>query len=102
MAQQDSRKMTCSDYRRSGDNEKRSLVYGYFEGINTALDNAVDVIVPPENDDHPIWWLLPKDGTNVKQLVSKLSAFCKEKENNSKMILQAFLSLAARKQGSPS
>ena len=93
---------SCSSYNASSNKEKTALTTGYLEGIQAALDKETDdILVPPENREHPIWWVLPNGKITAEGLETSLSAFCKSKGNEGKTLLDAFLSIAARKEGSP-
>lgn len=96
--------LTCNNYRGLAESQKVSLAYGYLEGVQAALDKEVtDILVPPSDPEHPMWWVLPVGlGNNVVTgLEKKLDAHCQSEENQQKMLLDAFLSIAYKKGGRP-
>ncbi len=69
-------------------------------GVQAALDKGPDdVLVPPQDNNHPIWWVFPRGTITVKSLKENLVRACENKKD--KDILEALLSMAARKDGSP-
>src|SRR5262249_12804407 len=50
----------CSDYSGLDRAQRAYLAYGYLEGVQGALDKeGTDILVPPSDPRHPIWWVLP-------------------------------------------
>ncbi len=94
---------TCTDYSALTQDQQVSLAYGYLEGVQAALDkDPVDVLVPPSDSEHPMWWVLPKMASDpFTELAGKLAAHCKSADRN-KPILDSFLAIAYQKQGWPS
>ena len=93
---------SCASYNASSSKQKAALTTGYLEGVQAAVDKEMrDMLVPPENREHPIWWVLPNGRITAEDLETSLSAFCESKGNKGKTLLDAFLSIAARKDGSP-
>ena len=93
---------SCGGYNASSRKERAALTTGYLEGVQAAIDKETrDMLVPPENPDHPVWWVVPKGEITADRLETSLSGFCNSKVNEDKKLLEAFLSVAARKDGSP-
>ncbi|HEY2991036.1 MAG TPA: hypothetical protein VGL11_25205 [Candidatus Binatia bacterium] len=93
---------SCGDYDRLPDQTRVALATGYLEGVQAALDKEMrDMLVPPEDRDHPIWWVLPEGEVSPDNLESALTAFCKYTAGKEKKLADAFSSIAARKDGSP-
>ena len=93
---------SCGDYNTLGDKPREALATGYLEGVQAAVDKEMrDMLVPPEDQDHPIWWVLPAGEITADHLESRLTAVCRSKANEDKKLLAAFLGLAARKDGFP-
>lgn len=93
---------TCMDYRALTQDQKVSMAYGYLEGVQAALDKDVaDIIVPPSNPTHPMWWVLPNGlGENPYMgLAQRLDAQCQVSESQNQPLLNVFLSLAHQKGG---
>ena len=60
----------------------------------------VDLLVPLTNRDHPIWWVLPpKKFDSPRSLAEQFLAACNTHKYRD--LLDAILSLAARKEGWP-
>ncbi len=96
--------LTCNNYTGVAENQKMSLAYGYLEGVQATLDKDVDdILVPPSDPKHPMWWVLPTGlGKNpVSGLAQKLEQHCRSEKNLKKRLLDAFLSIAYQKSGSP-
>ena len=92
----------CRNHIASSGKERAALATGYLEGVQAALNkDRSDILVPPEHPDHPVWWVLPNREITADQLETSLSTFCRAKLNEEKTLLQALLSIAARKEGSP-
>jgi hypothetical protein len=92
----------CRNHIASSGKERAALASGYLEGVQAALNkDRSDILVPPEHPDHPVWWVLPNREMTADHLETSLSVFCKAKLNEEKTLLQAFLGIAARKEGSP-
>src|SRR5215510_1366133 len=50
----------CSDYKSLDQAQRAYLAYGYLEGVQGALDKeGTDILVPPSDPRHPIWWGFP-------------------------------------------
>ena len=80
------------------------MAYGYFEGVQAALEKEVtDILVPPSDPKHPMWWVLPTElGKNpFIGLAQKLEQHCRSEKNQQKRLLDAFLSIAHQKSGWP-
>lgn len=93
---------SCRTYNASSGKERAALATGYLEGVQAALSkDRSDILVPPQHPDHPVWWVLPDREMTAERLATALSAFCKSKLNEEKTLLQAFLNIAARKDGAP-
>lgn len=104
-AKERSASVTCADYSALTEDQKVSVAYGYLEGVQAALDkDPVDVLVPPSDSEHPMWWVLPTGlGENpFTALAEGLAAHCQSAANRNKPILDAFLSIAYQREGSPS
>jgi hypothetical protein len=96
--------VTCGDYAGLEQVQRTYLAYGYLEGVQAALDKErTDVLVPPSDPRHPIWWVLP-GGLGEKPflgLAERLDAHCRASENRRDSLLRAFLSISVQRQGSP-
>jgi hypothetical protein len=93
---------TCAGYNGLDRKARETLATGYLEGVQAAVDKEMrDMLVPPEDQDHPIWWVLPAGEITADHLESRLTAVCRSKANEDKKLLAAFLGLAARKDGFP-
>jgi len=93
---------SCASYNAASSRERAALTTGYLEGVQAAIDKEMaDMLVPPENREHPVWWALPTGEIAADGLETSLSVFCKSKANEDKKLLDALLSIAARKEGSP-
>jgi hypothetical protein len=82
----------------------RELSFGYLEGARAALEKgSSDVLVPPTDPRHPMWWVLPEElGNNpYVGLSRKLSSYCEATENRQKNLIDAFLAIAFQKSGFP-
>ena len=94
----------CLDYIDLTQSQKLSLAYVYLEGVQAALDKEVtDILVPPSDPKHPIWWVLPiglPENPSVG-LARKVEQHCQSGNNQHQMLLDAFLSIAHQKSGSP-
>jgi hypothetical protein len=95
---------TCLDYNTLTETQKFSLAYGYLEGVQAALDKeVVDILVPPSDPKHPIWWVLPSglpDNPSVG-LAQKLEQHCRPGNHQHQKLLDAFLAIAHQKTGWP-
>ena len=103
-AEERSASMTCADYSALTQVQKVSVAYGYLEGVQAALDkNPVDILVPPSDPGHPMWWVLPAglEKNPYTLLPERLAAHCQSADNRNKPILDAFLAIAIQKEGSP-
>jgi hypothetical protein len=99
------RAATCTDYIALDQNQKMSVAYGYLEGVQAAFDKEpVDFLVPPSDPRHPMWWVLPADlGQEIfTGLAKRLEAHCRSAGSKQAPILEAFLSIAHQREGSPS
>jgi len=94
----------CSDYSSLDQTQRAYLAYGYLEGVQGALDKErTDVLVPPSDPRHPIWWVLP-DGLADKPfigLAEKVGAYCQAPDKRGDSLLRAFLSQSVQHNGSP-
>ena len=85
------------------DSARSLFAYGYLEGVQAALTKEIaDVIVPPSDRDHPIWWALPTlptGGVSVGSIKDKFNAACKAQPASD--LVKAALSMASRKGGWP-
>jgi hypothetical protein len=94
----------CADYSSLDQPQQAYLAYGYLEGVQGALDKErTDVLVPPSDARHPIWWVLPS-GLADKPfigLAEKVEAYCRVPGNRSDTLLRAFLSQSVYQNGSP-
>ena len=98
------RDLTCMDFSGLQDSQKMELAYGYLEGVQAVLEkDAGDIIVPPSDARHPMWWVLPAGlGQNAFiGLAQKLDQYCKSEDKRHQKLLDAFLSLAYQKTGWP-
>ena len=96
--------LTCNNYGGLAESQKISLTYGYLEGLQASLDkDAADILVPPSDPEHPMWWVLPMElGKNpAVGLAHKLEQHCQSGKNQQKRLLDAFLSVAYQKSGQP-
>jgi hypothetical protein len=93
---------TCAVYNALSPKARAALATGYLEGVQAAVDKETrDMLVPPEDQDHPIWWVLPAGEISADHLATRLTAVCRSRANEGKKLIDAFLGLAARKDGSP-
>jgi hypothetical protein len=93
---------TCGVYNALSAKAKAALATGYLEGVQAAVDKEPrDMLAPPEHQDHPIWWVLPAGEITAEHLEARLTAACRPRANEGKKLIDAFLGLAARKDGSP-
>ena len=94
----------CSDYSRLDRTQRAYLAYGYLEGVQGALDKeGTDILVPPSDPRHPIWWVLPS-GLAEKPfigLAEKLDAYCQVPANQPETLLRAFLAQSVQNEGWP-
>lgn len=98
----DSAAQSCTRYLRLPDNTRTALATGYLEGVQAGLKKeSRDMLVPPEDRDHPIWWVLPEGEVSSENLDSALTAFCKYSASKETNLPEAFSSIAARKEGTP-
>jgi len=93
--------------------QKVGLAYGYLEGVQAALQKGevADVLVPPADERHPVWWVLPKGLEElpadasllhaVEWLAEKLNSHCRFPANRRENLLTAFLSMSYQKDGEP-
>ncbi|HEY1269648.1 MAG TPA: hypothetical protein VGH16_20485 [Candidatus Binatia bacterium] len=92
---------SCERYLRLPDNTRTALATGYLEGVQAGLKQEKrDILVPPEDRDHPIWWALPEGEVSSENLDSALTAFC-QYTGKGKKLTEAFASIAERKDGRP-
>ena len=95
---------TCKGYLGLTEGQRVSVVYGYFEGAHAALGKrAADVLVPPSDDRHPMWWVLPSGllGNPFLELAKFMDFHCRAAQNHNQTLLDAFLSIAHKKDDSP-
>jgi len=93
---------TCGGYNILSAKAKAALATGYLEGVQAAVDKETrDMLVPPEDQDHPIWWVLPAGEMTAGHLETRLTAICRSNANENKKLLDALLGLAVRKDGFP-
>jgi hypothetical protein len=93
---------TCGSFIRSTDMARAALATGYLEGVQAALDKEMrDMLVPPEDRDHPIWWVLPEGEVSADNLESSLTAICKYSAGEEKKLADVLSSIAVRTDGSP-
>jgi len=93
---------SCGRYLRLPDNTRTALATGYLEGVQDGLKKeSRDMLVPPEDRDHPIWWVLPEGEVSGENLDSALTAFCKYIAVKETRLADAFSGIAARKEGTP-
>ncbi len=98
----DSAAQSCASYLRLPDNTRTALTAGYLEGVQAGLKKeSRDMLVPPEDRDHPIWWVLPEGEVSSENLDSALTAFCKYTAGKKTNLPEAFSSIALRKEGAP-
>lgn len=96
--------LTCNNYAGLAESQKISLTYGYLEGVQAALEKEVtDILVPPSDPKHPMWWVLPIGlGNNPAiGLAHKLEQHCQSGKDQEQRLLDAFLSIAYQKSGWP-
>ncbi|HEY1372955.1 MAG TPA: hypothetical protein VGH50_10840 [Candidatus Binatia bacterium] len=92
---------SCERYLRLPDKTRTALATGYLEGVQAGLKQEKrDILVPPEDRDHPIWWVLPEGEVSSDNLDSALTAFC-QYTGKGKKLTEAFTSIAERKDGTP-
>jgi hypothetical protein len=89
--------LSCASFTRAySPTDQRVFAYGYLEGVQAALTKGVaDVLVPPSNADHPMWWVLPSQTEGYDALVQKWVTACKV--NKVTDLLDAIFLTAARK-----
>ena len=93
---------SCARYLRLPDNTRTALATGYLEGVQAGLKKeSRNILVPPEDSDHPIWWVLPEGEVSSENLDSALTAFCKYSAGKETSLADAFSRIAARKEGTP-
>ena len=94
----------CSDYIGLDRTQRAYLAYGYLEGVQGALDKeGTDILVPPSDPRHPIWWVLPS-GLPEKPfigLAEKVDAYCQVPANRPETLLRAFLAQSVHNEGWP-
>jgi len=94
--------LTCGDYDDLSAKVRAALATGYLEGVQAAVDKEPrDMLVPPDDRDHPIWWVLPAGEISADYLDTRLAAVCRLRANEDKNLSDAFRGLAARKDGLP-
>jgi len=96
--------LTCENYYRFDDSQKVALAHGYLEGVQASLDKEIaDILVPPANPKHPMWWVLPYgiEANQVAKLRQKLDEHCRSVGKRQENLLDAFLSIAYQKSGWP-
>jgi hypothetical protein len=94
--------LTCADFTGYQDVLKNELAYGYVEGVQAELEkDEVDVLVPPTDRRHPMWWVLPEEVAGQNGLPQKLDQYCKREDHRSQKLLDAFLSIAYQNTGEP-
>jgi len=96
--------LACNNYTDLAESQKVSLAYGYLEGVQAALDKEVtDILVPPSDPKHPMWWVLPKGLTEnpFVGLAQILEQHCQSGKNQHQTLLDAFLAIAYQKSGWP-
>lgn len=101
----DDQALTCNHYVGLADNQKFGLAYGYLEGVQAWLDKEpTDILVPPSDSEHPMWWALPPDlgDKPFSALAEKLTAYCTSPDKRSERLPAALLAMAQRKGGWPS
>src|ERR1041384_4405032 len=63
----DSAAQSCAGYLGLPDNTRTALATGYLEGVQAGLKKeSRDMLVPPEDRDHPICRVLPEGGGSRK------------------------------------
>jgi|GEM_PF-2025859 hypothetical protein len=93
---------SCGHYLRLSDATRAALATGYLEGVQARLkQERRDMLVPPEDRDHPIWWVLPEGEVSSENLDSALTVFCKYTGNKKTNLPVAFSSISERKDGKP-
>jgi hypothetical protein len=93
---------TCGSYIRSTDKARTAFATGYLEGVQAALDKERrDMLVPPEDRDHPIWWVLPEGEVSADNLESSLTAVCQYSAGEEKKLADVLRGIAARTDGFP-
>jgi len=94
----------CSDYKNLDQAQRAYVAYGYLEGVQGALDKeGTDILVPPSDPRHPIWWVLPS-GLPDKPfigLAEKVDGYCQVPSNQRETLLRAFLSQSVHNEGWP-
>jgi hypothetical protein len=86
-----------NDYTPTG---RAAFAFGYLEGVQAALTKEVaDILVPPSDRDHPVWWVVPGGAANIEKFAELLFDMCKTQSNSE--ILKAILSAVLRKDGWP-
>ena len=85
------------------DSARVLFAYGYLEGVQAALTKEIaDVIVPPSDREHPIWWVLPTlptGGVSVGSIKDMFNAACKAQPASD--LVKAALSMVSSKGGWP-
>jgi len=97
---------TCADFIGFQGNQKLSFAYGYSEGVQAELEKGEpDILVPPSNTSHPMWWVLPEgllqSSYPYVEFARKLDRHCRIVDNRRQNLLDAFLSIAYQKTGRP-
>ncbi len=98
------RGLTCAYYSNLDESEMMGLTYGFLEGLQVHLEKEEpDILVPPSDPRHPIWWVLPSDlGDNPSiGLAKQLNEYCQLRDNKDKELLNAFLGIAAARNEAP-
>jgi hypothetical protein len=93
--------ISCATFLRDFSQTARGIfAYGYLEGVEGALTKEItDVLVPVSHPDHPLWWVVPKGGSSVRQFAFGLQEACEKHPSNN--VLKAILNTALRKGGWP-
>jgi hypothetical protein len=96
--------LTCGAFTALSEDDQFLLAYGYLEGVQGALDKEVtDILVPPSDPKHPVWWVLPTGLANnpTAALARMLKTTCQPTDKRATHLVQAFLSMAYQREGSP-
>ena len=88
--------LSCASYIFASEAEQTSYAYGYLEGVQAALKwEGADVLIPPTNRDHPMWWVLPPKFDSPRSLAEQFLVACKTRKHRD--LLDTIFSIAAKK-----
>lgn len=93
--------VSCVTYLKNYNDDARvSFSYGYLEGVEAALTKDIlDVLVPPTDHNHPVWWVVPAGVTSYSTFAERLTSACKKQSGGD--MTKTALSIAFRQDGWP-